>query len=234
MVNIKRFKSTADTIKFLAEQFITTAVSSIQEKEIFRVGLSGGNSPKPFFSLMANQYTEALDWTKVEFYWIDERWVSIEDEESNYGNAYRIWLNKLPSKLFPMVKIVSNQEEQMRLYDQLLDAKFGNTYGLDWVLIGVGADGHIASIFPNDSTGVQSKQKVFLAYHPATLQPRISMTMRFLLHSKQLFYLITGKEKEHILNRLVTGTIERDDALPIEYLLRGSLNHLILTDIEGR
>lgn len=234
MVNIKRFKSITECVEFLADQFLQSATKSISEKGFFRVGLSGGNSPKPFFSLMASKYIHALDWKMIEFYWIDERYVSTESYESNFGNAHRLWLNKVPAKLFPMVNTLIDQKNQVNRYDHLLDAKFGKNDGLDWVLMGVGADGHIASIFPNDSTGIETNHHVFLSYHPVTSQSRISMSMNFLLRSKHICNLITGEEKEVILDRLILGSDNKNIVLPVEYLLKHAQDHLILTDIKAK
>lgn len=169
------------------------------EKEIY-IALSGGSTPKLVFNALVAKSKEAIEWEKVHFYWGDERCVPPTDAESNYGMAkeYLLAHIDIPDANVHRILGENNPEKEARRYGALLETSLPNHNGkpqFDLVILGMGDDGHTASIFPNDIALYDSKNNCEVATHPETGQKRITITGRVINNSKEVVFLVTGNNK---------------------------------------
>ncbi|MCS6923663.1 MAG: 6-phosphogluconolactonase, partial [Fimbriimonadales bacterium] len=141
----------------VADSLVALLNALLQRHPTCSVVLSGGKTPEALYLLLATRhYQRALDWTRVHLFWGDERYVPHDDPRSNYHLAYEAWLRKAPippENLHPMPTHYSDPEEAARAYEAELRAHFGDAPPyppFDLILLGLGDDGHIASLFPGD------------------------------------------------------------------------------------
>lgn len=149
------------TVEFAAQHFIHSAERAIQKRGRFAVALSGGSTPKAIYEKLTSEYSHQIDWSKIWLFWSDERAVPPDHPESNYKMAMEFF-KKVPippSQIFRMVA-ESNIEKNALDYEEkikrLLDTQF-----FDLVMLGVGEDGHTASLFPNTSA-LEEKNRLVL------------------------------------------------------------------------
>jgi 6-phosphogluconolactonase len=212
-----------------ASRFFDEAVRAIAKFGSFNVAVSGGKTPTELFRLLPQE--EFNEWDKVNFLWVDERWVSVESEESNYGVALRAGLNKLNANFFPFNFENESPESSCEKYIEQVNKKLGTNVRLDLLILGVGEDGHTASIFKENLLDSKVRRLVFATKHPDTQQARLSLTLHTLLVATNTLILISGSVKQRVLKRLLT-----DDKLelPIEYVIKFGKSVTVLTDLVTR
>ncbi len=135
-----------------AHFFVTSCQRNITKKGFFSVALSGGNTPKRLYELLASHsFSKNIQWEKVFLFWSDERFVDYSDDDSNYKVVKETLLNKInipDNNVFPCV-IKETAELSASKYEKRLRRFFGDKKPVfDWILLGAGADGHTASLFP--------------------------------------------------------------------------------------
>lgn len=196
-----------------AAQFIVWAHESLEKFGRFRIAISGGRGVRPVFEALSQRGQE-LDWSRVEVYWVDERWVPWADPESNSGEAERLWLDRLPKrpKLFPMWAKDMKADLGAIGYEALLDKAFhpGLPY-FDLCILGLGPDGHTASLFPEQPSLKELKRRVLAVMQPGTQQWRTTLTLPVINGSLRCAVIATGKEKAAALK----GVLDGDPALPL-------------------
>lgn len=180
----------------------------------FNVALSGGNTPKLFFSVLADKYKDKIQWSRVNFYWVDERCVSPEDSESNFGMTKKILFDKIeiPPENINRIAGENDPYEEAKRYSELLKENVPSKNGFpefDIIILGIGEDGHTASIFPDQMELMISDKICQVAVHPTTLQKRITLTGKVLNNGKKISFMVTGKEK----SRLVKTILEKKDGI---------------------
>lgn len=228
MLACKEFLQENDVVDYLRSDFLHSAQVAISDKSVFRVALSGGKTPVPFFQSMAKTaLSKTIDWSKVEFYWVDERWVKRDHPDNNFGVAYEQWLRHVRALTYPIDTDQLTPEESAETYARLLAANLGDSLSFDWVLAGAGTDGHTASIFtqPFDSTGIS-----VATTHPVTNQPRVSVTLPVLAKAKKVILLLTGEDKRPLYTR-IKNTVNLQPQLPIEFLIQKSKFFEVVTDL---
>lgn len=177
------------------------------EKNAPCVALSGGSTPKLLFRIMAEKYKDT-DWSRLKFFWVDERMVSWEDKESNFGEFYRLLVatGVVPeTSLFP-IRYGGNESVALAETDATIRAHVPFVNGLpqfDLILLGIGEDGHTASIFPDNLSSFEYADMVEIAVHPQTKQHRITLTGSTLNNARNLIFLCTGAGKKNILNEVI-------------------------------
>ena len=201
----------------------------------FSVVLTGGSTPAPFYRLLASAYSH-LPWTQVHFFWCDERYVSPRDRASNYKMAHETLLSNLELKTDQIHRIpteLPQPAEAATAYEKEVFGYFtrintnclppGNSQS-DWsqlvfnlTLLGMGPDGHIASLFPH-SPALETTDKLitYLDKAPLTPQvPRITMTLPLLNNSERIVFLISGKEKMDLLRKIEKKTTQAKELYPV-------------------
>lgn len=202
--------NTLDTLyKKSADTFVELAEKSIQKHNKFVVAVSGGSSPKAIFSLLAtSEYADKIEWNKVYFFWVDERWVSLEDEKSNFKMTLETLLDKVPfnkDQVFPMYKDGIEPEAYAEAYETQIRNVLGEEGIFDFILLGMGDDGHTASLFPGEAV-LYEKEKWVAAYY---LKPqemfRITLTEPIINKAENILIVTFGTSKKHALHEVLHG-----------------------------
>lgn len=182
-----------------------------QKQEKITVGLSGGNTPKIIFKYLADNHVNSVVWEKVHFFWGDDRCVPEESSESNYGVAKRLFFDfiDIPKNNIHSVLGENNPEEEAKRYSEELTRFLSKTNGLptlDINILGMGDDGHTASIFPYQIDLLNSDKICEVAAHPDSGQKRITITGKTLNNSKKTYFLIAGSNKAEVLKAVLEGS----------------------------
>lgn len=188
--------------------------------------MSGGSTPEAFLRRLAQ--TPDLPWAQTELYWVDERRVPPDDPASNYGLARRTLLEHVPvaaGNVHPM-RAAADPDSDAAAYEELL-RRTGADAGLDFCQLGVGADGHTASLFPGDPALSEARRLVRHTRSPAGVRDRLTLTLPMINRSRLAVVLVVGRAKAEVLARLVRGTGE--PPLPCQ-LVRPAGRLLILAD----
>ncbi|ASW73239.1 6-phosphogluconolactonase [Chryseobacterium piperi] len=208
-MNITVFDNLEKLYKKAADTFVDLSKKAIEKRERFVVALSGGSSPKAIFELLAtNEYADKIEWNKVYFFWVDERWVPLDDDKSNARMTFETLLDKVPvnkDHIFPMYKDGVTPENYAAEYEQEINKVLGDAGVFDFILLGMGDDGHTASLFPGESV-LDEKEKWVSAYY---LKPqemfRITLTAPLINKAENILIVAFGEGKKHALNEVLNG-----------------------------
>ena len=205
------FPSPTEVADHLASEFIKRVQKAREKKTRLAVAVSGGNSPGLFFSLLAEKYNSSIDWNFVKFFWVDERCVPPDNEESNYGMTYKLLLGKIviPEKNILRMYGENDPEAEAVRYSALIagNVKMKENFpSFDLVILGMGDDGHTASIFPGDDRLLISTKICETAVHPLSGRKRISLTAKVINNSDEIFFLVTGNKKSKIVYEIFSGS----------------------------
>ncbi len=208
-MNITVFDDLDTLYKKAADTFVELSEKSIQKHDKFVVALSGGSSPKSIFSLLATQeYADKIKWSKVYFFWVDERWVSLDDEKSNFKMTFETLLNKVPvnkNHIFPMYKDGIEAEDYAKEYEEQIRKVLGDEGIFDFILLGMGDDGHTASLFPGEKI-LHEKEKWVDAYYLKSQEMyRITLTAPIINKAENILVVAFGESKKHALNEVLNG-----------------------------
>jgi 6-phosphogluconolactonase len=173
----------------------------------FSLAISGGNTPKLLFSVLAEKYCSSVDWGNVQFFWVDERCVSPVDPESNFGMTKSIFLDKIkiPGNNIHRIKGEDDPVQEAERYAQeiLLYVRSEDQLpAFDQVILGMGDDGHTASIFPDNRDLLSSKNICEMSVHPITGQRRITLTIKVINNAEFVAFLATGQNKARIIEKI--------------------------------
>ncbi len=191
---------TFDDKEALARYFGDYLVQKVQKNEQLNVALSGGSTPKVIFDLLSKEYSDAIDWRKLRFFWGDERCVPPDDEESNY-NMTRLHLFDhvpVPAENIFRIKGELPPDEARDSYADIIDKelpKRNKVPVFDLMILGMGDDGHTASIFPHEIGLWNSDNLCEVATHPTSGQKRVTLTGKVINNAAEILFLVTGKEK---------------------------------------
>jgi 6-phosphogluconolactonase len=197
----------------LAEEFYRYVTEQYLTKQRLFIALSGGNTPLLFFnnlSVYDQQKKNKIDWSRLIFFWGDERCVPPDDEESNFGNANRVLFSliNIPLENIHRIKGEDDPSVEVERYSKLMQEIVPVKGGIpifDWVFLGVGEDGHTASIFPNQISLLNSERLCEISTHPVTGQKRITMTGAVLNVAKRVTFMATGIEKQNVVKHIINN-----------------------------
>jgi 6-phosphogluconolactonase len=192
-----------------ADYFVQLSNDAINAKGKFIVALSGGSTPATLFALLATEeYAAKIQWKKVYIFWGDERCVALDSMDNNAFNAKTILLNKvpIPAKNIFVIPVEETPVNAAIYYEATIKIFFKSDKPVfDLILLGMGDDGHTASLFPH-STILQEKIKLVMeVFLPEKNVWRISMTEPIINAAKSKLFLISGKAKETMLNIVLYG-----------------------------
>ncbi|MBN2411646.1 6-phosphogluconolactonase [candidate division KSB1 bacterium] len=195
-----------------AEKFIELADTYIRQNNRFTVALSGGSTPKILFKNLVERFRDAVDWNKIILFWSDERYVPPDHIDSNAGMAVHYLINPLNmnSQNIHIVPTESNTPQQAAAkYEKTIRKVFNSTVDIpqfDLVLLGLGDDGHTASLFPG-TDALRKKQKLVAAnWVPEINKWRITFTFSLLNSAKNIIFLISGENKAAVTEKIVSRT----------------------------
>ncbi len=186
--------------KAVAAGFSQYLSDFIKSRDRTNIALSGGSTPKIVFEELATHYKDDIPWEKVHFFWGDERCVHPEDEQSNYRMTRMHLLDPLEISSDNIHRIRGEEPpaDEAAYYDALLRSKLPSEGGIpkfDMVILGMGDDGHTASIFPHEIALWNSHNLCEVAVHPESGQQRISLTGGIINNAEEVVFLVTGSSK---------------------------------------
>ena len=208
-------KNDLEMLSATAADWITSAAEqAIAARGVARIAISGGNTPRRTFELLADPaqpFRQRIDWPRLQLFWVDERCVSPEDKDSNYRMTRETLLSKVPLPEANIVRMEGelDPEEAASRYESALRNKFrlegAELPRFDLVLLGMGDDGHTASLFPH-SAGLDSMMRLAIANHvEAKNSWRITLTWPVINHASSVFFLIQGASKADVLRNVLLG-----------------------------
>jgi 6-phosphogluconolactonase len=202
---IKVMSDNAELSREAVREFQQAAQSAIAGHGRFAAALSGGNTPRAVFSLLAKEHATDLPWDRIHLFFGDERYVPSDHPESNYHMANEALLSKvaIPAANIQRIRTELDQESAARDYEDRLRAFFGATDQhwpqFDLVLLGLGDDGHTASLFPGTAALVESSRLVVANWVEKFKTFRITLTFPVLNHASAVIFLVSGAGKAEIL-----------------------------------
>ncbi len=196
---IRVLSNAAEAARAAAEELMDAAKDAISNRGIFRLALSGGSTPRALFQTLANRrFRGRIEWGRARVFFVDERCVQPTDERSNYRMAKEHLLGPLRIPEANVFRIRGEDEPRRaaREYERVLSRECGGrTPRFDFVLLGVGADGHTASLFPGTRTLAERTRAVAAAYVPKLSEWRITLTLPVLNAGRRVVFLAVGEEK---------------------------------------
>jgi 6-phosphogluconolactonase len=202
-----------------AEKIVELANAAISQRGGFSIALSGGSTPKTLFQLLAtDSYTKRIDWKNWQIYFGDERCVPPIHPDSNFRMASEALLDHvaiLPDHIHRMKGEIEPQEAAIE-YGKLLKQNFGDT-GLDVILLGMGDDGHTASLFPHTAALGETKHRCVANYVEKLGVWRITMTAPFINRARQIIVMASGGAKAKRIDQVLQGPPD-PQTLPIQMI----------------
>ena len=212
-----RFRILADpasVVEATADRFVDAARSAIDERGVFRVALSGGGTPKQVYPLLLEpRRRDAVDWRAVEFFWGDERSVPPDHPESNFGVAYQMLIAHLPDvrpdRIHRMPAEAPDLETAALSYESELRLAFGargsGPPAFDLIWLGMGPDGHTASLFPGSTALDEHERWVVGNWAPSQATWRMTLTFPVLDAGRDVLFVVTGADKAQALREIREG-----------------------------
>lgn len=179
---------------------------AIAERGVFRIAISGGHTPIPLFRLLAeSDWSEHLPWNNISLFWVDERCVAPDHPESNYGLARRELLSHVSATHYYRMRGDADPVEAAAKYEQQIRTEFGlgpnELPRFDFILLGMGEDGHTGSIFPKSPALAERKRLVIDQYVPERKADRLTLTLPVINNARCCMFLVNGKEKHPVLSQ---------------------------------
>jgi len=211
-VTYRVFSNPADVARAAAELFTSSVVASADARGIARVAISGGTTPKAMFALLASEpFVAHVPWDKLDLYWADERCVPPTDVESNYRMTSETLLSKvpLPADRIHRMEGELNPEVAAARYEAAIRNGFklegAETPTFDLVLLGMGDDGHTASLFPH-TEALNDMTHIVVANHvPQKDTWRVTLTWPVINQGREVAFLIEGDKKAQVLHEVFQG-----------------------------
>lgn len=195
---IEIFANAQELARGAADYFVARSDEAVVQKGIFTVALSGGSTPKILYELLVGAQ---VPWDKTHFFWSDERHVPPDHPDSNYRMAHEAMLSRVPVPESNVHRIHGENPdaaEAAKEYEQTL-------LPLDLILLGLGTDGHTASIFPGSDVLHETKRLVAATWVEKLNTHRITMTLPLLNAGASVLFLVSGAEKAQIVKEVIEG-----------------------------
>jgi 6-phosphogluconolactonase len=216
----------------MADRVVEAAVTAIEERDVFRVALSGGGTPKTVYPMLLEPHRrDAVDWSRVEFFWGDERTVPPDDPESNFGVAYEMLISQLPNvrpeRIHRMPADAPDLDAAARDYEREMrlafDAPADAHPAFDLVWLGMGPDGHTASLFPGSTAITEEDRSVVATWAPYPKAWRMTLTFPVLDAARRVAFAVEGANKADAVRAVRAGgsglPAERVAGDQVEWLL---------------
>jgi len=191
-----------------ADAFRALADTAVSERGRFAVALSGGSTPKELYTILGNKpYSDQIDWERVHLFWADERCVPPEHDDSNFRFARELLISgvPIPGGNVHRIRGEAGAENAAAAYEQDLKAYFGNGGWpvFDLVILGMGEDGHTASLFPGSFRAVENDRQAAPVFLGTQKKDRVTLTLPVLNHARQVLFLVSGVSKRKIIRSIL-------------------------------
>lgn len=198
-MDIYIYKTSDELADKLADHIITKYLNK-------NIALSGGSTPIKLFKALSNKL-EKLN-NEINFFWVDERCVPPESDDSNYKTAKSFLFNlkKIKKENIYRIKGENSPEEEVKSYYNVLRNKtdiVNNIPSFDLVILGLGDDGHTASIFPYELNKLKNESDCVIATHPTSGQKRISLSEKIINNSKEIIFHVSGSSKKYVIDEII-------------------------------
>jgi len=210
----------SELARIAAGIFRTTAKDSVSQKNLFNVAISGGSTPRDMHRLLAEEpYRSDIPWEEIHIFWVDERCVPVDGPASNFGLAKKDFLEQIPiplEQIHPMPGDFSPEEgakkyqEEMETVFQIQEKDFPI---FDLIFLGLGKDGHTASLFPGAKSPHEADRWVIAVKGGNPNVYRLTLTYDVLNRAKAIYFLVSGKEKAPIVRTVLE---DKDACLPAQ------------------
>lgn len=218
---IKVFENVDELSRNAADLIVDIANRSIEKKDSFTLVLSGGSSPKIIYMLLSQPpFSERITWNKTYLFWGDERFVPENDPQNNYNMTREILLKKIPipgDHIFP-IPTSGDPKDCASEYEKTI-YNFFNTANpsFDLILLGLGDNGHTASLFPYTDVLNEEKRLVKEVYVKALDMYRITMTAPIINKAESILFIIFGREKAEAVQNIIEGKYD-PQSLPAQLI----------------
>jgi 6-phosphogluconolactonase len=221
-----------------AEIFIDLSRRCIASKEKFIVAVSGGSTPIRLYTLLgSDMYSHQVDWRRLHFFWVDERFVPPSHKDSNYRLLHDYLLSKISipqENLHPVKTNLPSPQVAASKYEEEIKNSFrlagGSLPAFDLILLGIGEDGHTASLFPDNEVLKETKHLAVSAIDSKHIHHRISLTLPVINGAKTVVFLVSGKNKADVAKKVL---VEKDHSLPASLVNPEKGNLVFLIDKEA-
>jgi 6-phosphogluconolactonase len=219
-----------------ATYFAEQIRAAVEKRGVARIAVSGGNTPKPVFALLAgDDFRESVPWDRVQLYWVDERCVPPDAKDSNYGMTKAALLEKVPIAAQHVFRMEGELDPEVAAarYESTIRGQFrlegAELPAFDLVALGMGDDGHTASLFPH-TAGLHELGRIVIANHvPQKDTWRITLTSPVINQAGNVIFLIQGADKATVLKRVLLGHYE-PETLPSQLVQPANGKITILLD----
>jgi len=217
---IKISQSPIELARDFAGEIAHMINESARKRRIFTIALSGGSTPKLLFSVLADGFSDSVSWEWVHFFWGDERCVTPDSPDSNFGMTKEVLFEKIKisDSNIHRIKGEDDPRKEAERYSEEISrfARKKNGFPVfDIMMLGLGNDGHTASIFPGNNILFSSDKICDVAQHPVTSQKRITVTGRVINNADNIVFLVTGASKAEIVSEIIEnqGVVDYPAAL---------------------
>ena len=221
---LRVFDDGPSLLRATADVLAEAARRSVRERGTFRIALSGGSTPKALFFLLAGEAYRDLPWDRFEVLWGDDRYVPGDHTESNCRSARDLLLSRVPvpeKNVHPMPTSSKSPTADARRYEDELRALFGGQREgfpvIDFSLMGVGDDGHTASLFPGGPELLENLRWAVSSRSPIGIKDRITLTVPVFNACRDVVVLVEGEGKAGVLREILEGPLQPDN-LPAQHL----------------
>lgn len=202
-----------------AEQFVTCMTDALAKRDRFTVALAGGSTPRPLYERLAGPLRDVIPWNQIHLFWGDERYVPHDDPASNVPMVRETLLDGTPippGNVYPMPTDRNDPAEAAVDYADSLHAFFSDDTTFDLVLLGLGSDGHTASLFPDDPQAPLASDtlpwvRAVEAPPRYDVRTRLSLTLPTINKARDVFFLVSGAAKHDAVDAVLE---KQDPALP--------------------
>lgn len=217
---VKIFAAPKKVYKAIAKEILKLTQNSSQPR--FDIALSGGNSPKGLFKKISNKYSDTIPWSRIHFWWGDERCVPPTDNESNYkmANDYLLLNISIPEENIHRIRGEENPNNEAERYTTEIKENLnsrGEIPVFDLIILGLGGDGHTASIFPHQLELLEDEKICTVTEHPITAQKRITLTGSVINNANRIFFLVIGENKARRISEIMNDN-KAAKLLPAYYI----------------
>lgn len=219
-IEVKIFPGPKKVVKALSKEIY--AITHEAQQPRYDFALSGGKTPAKLFEHLEKKYVDRLPWQKIHLWWGDERCVTPDHSESNYKQAFDLLISQvsIPEENIHRIHGENDPETEAGRYSKLIDSQLnmrGEWPVFDLIILGLGNDGHTASIFPYQIELFDYQRNCAVSEHPLTGQKRITLTGIPLNNASRVYFLVTGRSKAMRISEIMND----DDAaklLPAYYI----------------
>lgn len=226
--------STAEELaRTAAMRFVSAAQDAVRTRDRFTTALSGGETPRRVYEILGTQFAMVLDWSRIHIFFGDERCVPPDNPASNYLMAYNALISKVAIPPFNVHRMIGEEDPAAgaAAYEQELRRVFRNSPlpRLDLMFLGLGRDGHTASLFPRSSVLNETTTWVGTSTPAGNVPDRITLTLPVINNAAQVLFLVSGADKAEVLSHVLRSTSGPVPPMPAQLIkpTNGTLEWLV-------